>query len=176
MRVFGPDDILRSLPILNAGPRGRPASPPEIRPLDTRSLYMNAPFAGKDGERRFALLCEGLRADLYRFAFWLARDRQIADDVVQEALLRAWRSRDKLQEEGLAKPWLLTIVRREHAPQRMIGALPAMLALARELEGRYTLLYNGPRAGASAPDHLHMQALPVGSLPFEDALWGPLNP
>ena len=115
MRVFGPDDILRSLPILNAGPRGRPALPPEIRPPETRSLYMNAPFAGKDGERRFALLCEELRADLYRFAFWLARDRQIADDVVQEALLRAWRSRDKLQDEGLAKPWLLTIVRREHA-------------------------------------------------------------
>ena len=115
MRAFGPDDILRSLSISNARPRGRLALALEIRPPDTRSLYMNAPFAGKDGERQFALLCEELRADLFRFAFWLARDRQIADDVVQEALLRAWRSRDKLQDEGLVKPWLLTIVRREHA-------------------------------------------------------------
>ena len=76
---------------------------------------MNAPFAGNDGERRFAQLCDSLRADLYRFAFWLARDGQVADDVVQEALLRAWRSRESLQDEALAKPWLLTIIRREHA-------------------------------------------------------------
>lgn len=76
---------------------------------------MNAPFAGKDGETGFARLCDGLRADLYRFAFWLARDRQVAEDVVQESLLRAWKSRESLEDETLAKPWLLTIVRREHA-------------------------------------------------------------
>lgn len=76
---------------------------------------MNAPFAGKNGETAFARLCEELRPDLYRFAFWLARDRQVAEDVVQEALLRAWRSRESLAETGAAKPWLLTIVRREHA-------------------------------------------------------------
>jgi RNA polymerase sigma-70 factor, ECF subfamily len=76
---------------------------------------MNAPFAGKDGETAFARLCEELRPDLFRFAFWLARDRQVAEDVVQEALLRAWRSRESLGETDAAKPWLLTIVRREHA-------------------------------------------------------------
>ena len=76
---------------------------------------MNAPFAGKRGESAFARLCDELRPDLYRFAFWLARDRQVAEDVVQEALLRAWRSRENLTETAAAKPWLLTIVRREHA-------------------------------------------------------------
>jgi RNA polymerase sigma-70 factor (ECF subfamily) len=76
---------------------------------------MNAPFAGKDGETAFTRLCEELRPDLFRFAFWLARDRQVAEDVVQEALLRAWRARDNLGETGSAKQWLLTIVRREHA-------------------------------------------------------------
>jgi len=76
---------------------------------------MNAPFAGKNGESAFARLCEELRPDLFRFAFWLARDRQVAEDVVQEALLRAWRSREGLTETGAVKPWLLTIVRREHA-------------------------------------------------------------
>jgi RNA polymerase sigma-70 factor (ECF subfamily) len=76
---------------------------------------MNAPFAGKQGESAFARLCDELRPDLYRFAFWLARDRQVADDVVQEALLRAWRSRGSLAETAAVKPWLLTIIRREHA-------------------------------------------------------------
>jgi len=58
---------------------------------------------------------EALRPDLLRFAHWLARDRAIAEDIVQEALLRAWRSREALQDLGAARPWLLTIVRREHA-------------------------------------------------------------
>lgn len=76
---------------------------------------MNAPFAGKRGESAFARLCAELRPDLFRFAFWLARDRSAAEDVVQEALLRAWRSREGLSDEAAVKPWLLTIVRREHA-------------------------------------------------------------
>jgi len=76
---------------------------------------MNAPFAGKRGESAFAQLSDELRPDLFRFAFWLARDRDVAEDVVQEALLRAWRSREALAEGAAAKPWLLTIVRREHA-------------------------------------------------------------
>jgi len=76
---------------------------------------MNAPLAGKDRERWFARVCEELRPDLFRFAFWLARDRQAAEDVVQESLLRAWRSRDSLDAVGSARQWLLTIVRREHA-------------------------------------------------------------
>jgi RNA polymerase sigma-70 factor (ECF subfamily) len=65
--------------------------------------------------RRFEALCAPLRADLYRFAFWLSRDRGVAEDVVQETLLRAWRSLDALAEDAAVKPWLLTIARREHA-------------------------------------------------------------
>ena len=52
---------------------------------------------------------------MYRYAIWLCRDKAIAEDVVQEALLRAWKSLDALREADAAKPWLLTIVRRENA-------------------------------------------------------------
>jgi RNA polymerase sigma-70 factor (ECF subfamily) len=52
---------------------------------------------------------------MYRYAAWLSRDPGIAEDVVQEALLRAWKSLDALREDGAAKQWLLTIVRRENA-------------------------------------------------------------
>jgi RNA polymerase sigma-70 factor (ECF subfamily) len=91
------------------------AQPGEILPAYARSLYMNVPLAGKDRESWFARICEELRPDLFRFAFWLARDRQVAEDVVQESLLRAWRSRDSLETQDSARHWLLTIVRREHA-------------------------------------------------------------
>lgn len=52
---------------------------------------------------------------MYAYAVWLSRDKAIAEDVVQEALLRAWRSLDSLREDSAAKPWILTIVRRENA-------------------------------------------------------------
>jgi len=70
---------------------------------------------GEPSGRRFERICTPLRADLYRFAVWLTRDRALADDVVQEALLRAWNNLDSLQDERAARPWLLKIVRREAA-------------------------------------------------------------
>jgi RNA polymerase sigma-70 factor (ECF subfamily) len=69
----------------------------------------------KELKSRFEALCGRLRPDLFRFAFWLARDRAVADDVVQDTLLRAWRSFGTLGEEGKARAWLLTIARREFA-------------------------------------------------------------
>jgi RNA polymerase sigma-70 factor (ECF subfamily) len=76
---------------------------------------MNRGDGETDRRRRFGTLCESLRPDLLRFAWWLARDRGLAEDVVQESLLRAWKSFDALEDEGKAKSWLLTIVRRELA-------------------------------------------------------------
>lgn len=53
--------------------------------------------------------------DMYRYAAWLSRDPAVAEDVVQEAMLRAWKSLDSLREDEAAKQWVLTIVRRENA-------------------------------------------------------------
>ena len=78
-------------------------------------LYMNDAAGGKQRRARFQALCQSLRPDLVRFAFWLSRDRALAEDVVQESMLRAWKAQDSLLDEGAAKPWLLTIIRREYA-------------------------------------------------------------
>jgi RNA polymerase sigma-70 factor (ECF subfamily) len=80
-------------------------------PVSSISGRLRAPDPGDPVTQLF----ESLRPDLLRFAQWLARDRAIAEDIVQEALLRAWRSRDALKDQAAARPWLLTIVRREHA-------------------------------------------------------------
>ncbi|MDJ0751408.1 MAG: sigma-70 family RNA polymerase sigma factor [Woeseiaceae bacterium] len=64
---------------------------------------------------RFDSLVTVYYPDMYRYAAWLSRDTAIAEDVVQEALLRAWKSLDALRDDGAAKQWLLTIVRRENA-------------------------------------------------------------
>ena len=65
--------------------------------------------------RRFDSLVAVYYPDMFRYAAWLCRDRAIAEDVVQEALLRAWKALDALRDDAAAKQWLLTIVRRENA-------------------------------------------------------------
>lgn len=69
-----------------------------------------------------------------------------------------------------------TIVHRGHRPQRFAPALPVMFDLARDLTGAYTVFYNGPVSGASAPDHLHLQAVPSRAMPYESQLVGALRP
>lgn len=71
--------------------------------------------ADRQRRQRFDQIVGVFHQDMYRYAAWLSRDKAIAEDVVQEALLRAWKSLDALRDDAAAKPWLLTIVRRENA-------------------------------------------------------------
>jgi len=68
-----------------------------------------------DTKSRFTVLVEALSPDLYRYAYWLVGDQHVAEDLVQETFTRAWRSLDSLREEGAAKAWLITTLRRENA-------------------------------------------------------------
>lgn len=52
-------------------------------------------------------------SELFRFAHWLAGDRHVAEDVLQEALARAWRSWNHVKDEGTRRAWLYAIVRNE---------------------------------------------------------------
>ena len=70
-----------------------------------------------DKKRKYALLIEAHSQDLYKYALWLCKDKAMAEDVMQEAFLRAWKSLDSLREAKAAKGWLFTIFRREHARQ-----------------------------------------------------------
>lgn len=59
-----------------------------------------------------------------------------------------------------------TIAAVDHREQSLSRELPAMLALT-EFMPSYLFFFNAPGAGASAPDHLHFQAVPRGCLPVE---------
>ena len=50
---------------------------------------------------------------LYRYAYWLARNRQQAEDIVQEAPLRGWRAYPSLRDRAAVKTWLFSIVKNE---------------------------------------------------------------
>jgi hypothetical protein len=60
-----------------------------------------------------------------------------------------------------------TIACVEHRPQNIADSLEQLLLLAGDAGPKFTVFYNGPQCGASAPDHLHFQACPSGQLPIE---------
>ena len=58
---------------------------------------MNANTAEVKRRDRFDRVVGVFHQDMYRYAAWLCRDPGIAEEVVQEALLRAWKSLDALR-------------------------------------------------------------------------------
>jgi len=68
-----------------------------------------------DAQRRFEAMVNAFSGDLHRYAVWLCRNRFLAEDLVQETFLRAWRSFDTLRDSTKARSWLITTLRREHA-------------------------------------------------------------
>jgi hypothetical protein len=64
-------------------------------------------------------------------------------------------------------PAHFTISRIAHEGQSIAGRAGAMLCLASDFGPRFRVLYNGPRCGASAPDHMHFQVGPAGWMPVE---------
>jgi RNA polymerase sigma-70 factor (ECF subfamily) len=107
---------------------------------------MTGSSAGATRRGRFDSLVGAYYPDMFRYAAWLSRDRAIAEDVVQEALVRAWKALDSLREDAAAKRWLLTIVRRENARyferrrletvdiDNLTGSQEALLAESRDEE------------------------------------------
>ena len=65
--------------------------------------------------REFEALVRAYSSDVYRFAYWLCKRTDLAEDMTQETFARAWKSIDSLKDGKAAKAWLITILRREIA-------------------------------------------------------------
>ncbi len=76
-----------------------------------------------------------------------------------------WRDYDILINPFPIFPRHLTIPRREHVDQQLVPYISDMFDLARELTD-FVVFYNGPKCGASAPDHMHFQAGNADFLPL----------
>ncbi len=55
----------------------------------------------------------------------------------------------------------------EQSPQTIIGKYLDFLLLTKEIADRYVVFYNGPKCGASAPDHMHFQAGNKNFMPID---------
>jgi RNA polymerase sigma-70 factor (ECF subfamily) len=65
-------------------------------------------------QRAFEEVLRPLIEPAYRLAFAMLREREAAEDAVQEMALKGWRHRSKIRPElGTVRPWLLAIVANE---------------------------------------------------------------
>src|SRR5205085_9745948 len=67
------------------------------------------------GKAEFEQVVRAYATDLFRYLYWLTRERAQAEDLVQEAFARAWAAWDDQRDEKAVKAWLFTIARNEHA-------------------------------------------------------------
>lgn len=82
----------------------------EGRPLDERELIASA----QNGDTRaFERLVRTHQGVALRVAYLVVRDPSEAEDVTQDAFVKAYRSLDRFRAESPFRPWLLTIVRNE---------------------------------------------------------------
>jgi RNA polymerase sigma-70 factor (ECF subfamily) len=130
-----------------------------------RSVPQTASASANDSRQRFEALCLPFRADLYRFVFWLCRDHALAQDVMQETWVRAWRSIGSLDDDSAARAWLFTIARRE---------------LARTFERKrietvdLDNVLRGADGGPATPDTAAVEEMRAAILQLEDSYREPL--
>lgn len=95
---------------LSPGPAAWPTGPQVVGLRDEPKAIGRG--LSQDG---FETMVRAYSSDLYRFAYWLCRNRWQAQDLVQETFEAAWNARDSLRDQGAMKAWLFTILRNEHA-------------------------------------------------------------
>ncbi len=64
-------------------------------------------------------------------------------------------------------PFHFVVSHLDHCPQAIAEHIDLFLRLAADFGPDWTVLYNGPKCGASAPDHLHFHASLSGQMPVE---------
>jgi RNA polymerase sigma-70 factor (ECF subfamily) len=106
----------------------------------------------------------------YRFARWLCRSPTDADDIVQEAFLRAFRGFDTLRGTDV-KAWLLTIVRNCHATaagqQQRRATVPLPEEHEQELSAASVAATPDPETISAAQDERRALERLVAALPEE---------
>jgi RNA polymerase sigma-70 factor, ECF subfamily len=72
---------------------------------------------------KFEAIAKAHRSHLYRRAVQLCRDREAAEDLVQDALYRAWRKYDSFKQGTDARAWMVTIMTRLYFDRRKHDAV-----------------------------------------------------
>lgn len=106
------------------------------------------------------------KTDIARRRCFLCRENRPAEQIMLKFEGRKSKKYHILVNPYPIFPDHLVIAADRHTDQTILQRYVDMLDLARKYTG-FTFFYNGPRSGASAPDHHHFQAAPKGLIPLE---------
>ena len=122
-----------------------------------------------DRRERFEMLALPHLDAAYNLARWLSRSKTDADDIVQEAMLRAFQAFNSLKSHD-AKPWLLTIVRncaRTQGSRRARRAFDDLGPDHESLESATTETPADPEIATIQSDHGRRLRTAIAGLPVE---------
>lgn len=105
---------------------------------------------------------------------FLCRENRPPEQIMQKFEGRKGKKYHILVNPYPIFPDHLVIASDRHTDQTILHRYVDMLDLARKYDG-FTFFYNGPRSGASAPDHHHFQAAPQGLIPLQEDIDGNMS-
>ena len=107
------------------------------------------------------------KEELAKRRCFLCRENRPAEQIMLRFEGRKGKKYDILVNPYPIFPDHLVIAKSKHTDQSIWHRYIDMLDLSRKYSG-YTFFYNGPKSGASAPDHHHFQGAPKGLMPLEN--------
>ncbi len=114
------------------------------------------------------------KEDIARRRCFLCRENRPSEQIMMKFEGRKGKKYHILVNPYPIFPDHLVIAANNHTPQTIWKRYVDMLDLAAKYPD-YTIFYNGPKSGASAPDHHHFQAAPKGLIPLENDVDGILE-
>ena len=107
------------------------------------------------------------KEELAKRKCFLCRENRPAEQIMIKFEGRKGKKYDILVNPYPIFPDHLVIAKSKHTDQSIWHRYIDMLDLSKKYSG-YTFFYNGPKCGASAPDHHHFQGAPKGLMPLEN--------
>lgn len=107
------------------------------------------------------------KEDIAKRRCFLCRENRPAEQIMMKFEGRKGKKYHILVNPYPIFPDHLVIAKSRHADQSIWHRYVDMLDLARKYND-FIFFYNGPKSGASAPDHHHFQGAPAGLMPLEN--------
>lgn len=135
-----------------------------VREMDARGLMVRLQF---NPARMISSAAKLNKEDIAKRRCFLCRENRPQEQIMLKFEGRKGKKYHVLLNPYPIFPDHLVIAADSHTPQSILHRYVDMLDLARKYKS-FTFFYNGPRSGASAPDHHHFQAAPKGHIPLQD--------
>lgn len=136
----------------------------KVRDMDAGGLSVKLQF---NPARMISSAAKLDKKDIARRKCFLCRENRPAEQIMLKFDGRKGKKYHILVNPYPIFPDHLVIASDRHTDQSILSRYVDMLDLARKYD-RFTFFYNGPRSGASAPDHHHFQAAPKGLIPLQN--------